>query len=557
MSYVKQEFKSGEKLYASQLNAMDDQIAKNEQGVASLNEEIEKLGQNGGGNVAVDATLTKEGMAADAAAVGQRFDDMLVPSKNLITGEWVQGGFDANTGVENNITPTNWRLNGWIAVKPNTPYTFTQWTGEKIAGVYHMWYDSEKNFIKRTAYGPGSPSGAPTTQTSPENAAYLRLYIYSSVGSEAAAMIATSPVQLEEGDVGTGYRKSAVFNIDYFPEIPERLIVHDDALDYYMMEGYLVNKVSRINELARSVGADGDAFIFISDTHWEKNAKKSPALLKYLHEHTHIDRLFGGGDYMDNALTPNPPLFECVDALRDTWTGKRYLTLGNHDYMGSEAYALKDKDLYYAVNSYGTERVGNLKRNYYYVDNPQTKLRYIVLNRYIDRIPVNNEINGLNEEQRTWLQNVALDVEDGWGVLVFIHDLYRFIYGDDGYTATISLNYTDSRATVEILDAFVDGGGTVVGIFCGENHVDMVHRTPGGIPVITTTCDKNKSGGEGVPISDQWAERLDGTINEQAFDVMVVDKANRTIHAVRIGYPARNSVDGAWGEKVGERTIAY
>jgi hypothetical protein len=121
----------------------------------------------------------------------------------------------------------------------------------------------------------------------------------------------------------------------------------------------------------------------------------------------------------------------------------------------------------------------------------------------------------------------------------------------------MSLNYSDSRATVEILDAFVADGGTVVGIFCGENHVDMVNYTPGGIPVITTTCDKNTGTEAALPIADQFAVRSSGTIKEQAFDVMIVDKANRAIHAVRIGYPARNSVEGSYGDLVEERTITY
>lgn len=40
MTYTKQEFKSGATLYASQLNAMDAQIAKNEEDTAELSENV-------------------------------------------------------------------------------------------------------------------------------------------------------------------------------------------------------------------------------------------------------------------------------------------------------------------------------------------------------------------------------------------------------------------------------------------------------------------------------------------------------------------------------------
>ena len=60
-----------------------------------------------------------------------------------------------------------------------------------------------------------------------------------------------------------------------------------------------------------------------------------------------------------------------------------------------------------------------------------------------------------------------------------------------------------------------------------------------GIPVIVTTCDKNKSGGESSTFFDSyWAEREDGTIKEQAFDVMVINRTDRKITAVRVGCPA-------------------
>lgn len=70
MAYTKQEFKSGATLYASQLNAMDEQIAKNEEdadalfeNVSQLSEEIEAL--KGGDDVEI---ITKSGVVVNVDA---------------------------------------------------------------------------------------------------------------------------------------------------------------------------------------------------------------------------------------------------------------------------------------------------------------------------------------------------------------------------------------------------------------------------------------------------------------------------------------------------------
>lgn len=50
MAYTKHEFKSGEKLYASQLNEMDEQIAKNEEAVEEIKGKAARLVENENGD---------------------------------------------------------------------------------------------------------------------------------------------------------------------------------------------------------------------------------------------------------------------------------------------------------------------------------------------------------------------------------------------------------------------------------------------------------------------------------------------------------------------------
>ena len=97
-----------------------------------------------------------------------------------------------------------------------------------------------------------------------------------------------------------------------------------------------------------------------------------------------------------------------------------------------------------------------------------------------------------------------------------------------------------------------NGNGTIAAVFQGDAHVDRVFRLngEGSIPVICITTDKCNGGMNQV--------RTVGTINEQAFDVVVVDKTNRKITCVRIGAKAKDGVGlTTQGNDVEYREIIY
>lgn len=62
----------------------------------------------------------------------------------------------------------------------------------------------------------------------------------------------------------------------------------------------------------------------------------------------------------------------------------------------------------------------------------------------------------------------------------------------------------------------------------GHFHADGDVRTSGGMPIIATTCDAWRN--EYSSLS-----RTKGTVSEQAFDVVSIDKTNRKIYLTRIG----------------------
>ena len=86
MAYTKHEFKSGEKLYATQLNEMEDQIAKNEEELVKVSEEIDDLKENGGGGggsgsggcLVVNSVYDE---ATDTVSVDKTYDEIVEAAK--------------------------------------------------------------------------------------------------------------------------------------------------------------------------------------------------------------------------------------------------------------------------------------------------------------------------------------------------------------------------------------------------------------------------------------------------------------------------------------------
>ena len=319
--------------------------------------------------------------------------------------------------------------------------------------------------------------------------------------------------------------------------------------DYYTTDGYLKDKVEYIDNLIRSCATNGDIFIHISDLHWQGNQQHSPALIKYITDRIPIKRMFNTGDDFDGtAVRLSSTKYENVNVLIpfiEAFNGDYYWTVGNHDHL--LGYKKTYDDLCATHHQLDDKIVfGGTTKSYYYVDNTQQKIRYIVLDAF-DAGETGYTHYG--PEQLSWLENTALNVESGWTILLFCHMIYYSKPSENFEFADIS----DPRfiALKNILVNY-NGNGTIAAVFQGDAHVDRVFRLAGegSIPVICITTDKC-DGALNV-------NREVGTINEQAFDVVVVDKANRKITCVRIGAKAKDGVGlTTQGNDVEYREIIY
>ena len=323
--------------------------------------------------------------------------------------------------------------------------------------------------------------------------------------------------------------------------------------NYYLLNNYLPNKATTVNRLLANGGENAEAFVFITDPHTEqnRNAGQTAALVNYLCTRTDLSRAIVGGD----VYVGTSPSYEAEMAKAFT-DGTVHYVMGNHEYDRNAT----DGELANVYHADKPEEIGNVDRHYYYVDSLENKLRYVVLNGFEEGSGDATDIAAQNK----WLKNEALNVDEGWGILVFCHQFVAREWKGD---------YPYHRYLLPTIKPFAktlleyDGNGEVLAVFHGHIHQDMVSRmklnadgapvlddTCAGIPIIGTASDKYYTDKETSPY-EMLIDREVGTVTEQAFDVVVVDRENGKIHCVRIGAPARDNTGWTDQEQVEVRTV--
>lgn len=317
---------------------------------------------------------------------------------------------------------------------------------------------------------------------------------------------------------------------------------------------YLDTKLPSIKSDYLSLGGNGVAFSFVTDTHWDDNQKKSPLVIKYLQDKVGITDCICGGDIITAHGTRSDKLTEMygfMDAMRPV---SPYVLVGNHDYntsdqTTSQSTYLTDPNLispgeFYRICSVPKEKVvhytrvevsGQFDEYFGYADNDSQKIRYIFLDSGAVYKPNWADTNlRLSNDQVNWMKDRITELPVGWGVIVFTH-----IFFQPGNTVTTHGIGTQIETA---LDSIYDtANATIVGVICGHVHQSASKTSSKGYPIIATTTD---SAGQ---INRESLTYTPGTSSEQAFDIYYINTNLRTIKVTRIGA----------GDTVKDRTFNY
>lgn len=472
--------------------------------------------------------------------------DNIQPSKNIFTSEFKRGSINSQ-GVYGS-TPTGLHTTAteaYIPVESSMSYVLSWEWNRYYQSLYMHEYDENKTFIKYTTIDSWSRRINRRQLVTSATTKFVRFQFYSGDNTEYEQLI-PEYVQLEQGVVSTPWMN--VEDISQFVDYEKVRNHRLEVPEYYFANGYLTNKVAHIRQTMFDAHGNYDAFIFITDTHWEVNAQKSPALIHYLKKSLNINKVIHGGDVYD--VWSQYYQDDMLDQLESAFGKRPHVVTGNHEYKNNY---MDDPEIWYLINSIHEDIViGDSSRNYYYFDSPAQKMRYVVLNIYGDA--GTDAVTQFESAQQEWLQNVALDVEAGWGIIIIPHAMYNVSISS--YALVSIPDVTDNL--IQIVDNY-SGNGEIICILQGHTHIDRVTATPAGIPIIITTCDKNGLWTDpDTGLADlRYVDRTTGTINEQAFDVVIVDKRNRKIVAERIGSQAFNGSGNNMGVQVEYREIPF
>ena len=328
-------------------------------------------------------------------------------------------------------------------------------------------------------------------------------------------------------------------------ELPDEVAVFDIPA-YYYENHYLDDRATDVSDAIGECHGDCTTFFWITDMHWEPdlNARKSPLLIKYLASKTGISKVLNGGDTGNSQIICENAIAQLRNAIG---SDKVYSVTGNHEINDASRYENPFERVADELRGHNSDIVyGDNDKSYFYLDDEEDKVRYIGLSTY--GLYFNNEYDSAYPaEQLAWFKNTALNVKANWTIIIFTHSLY--------YVATaldkLETGPSGANAFIDAIDQY-KGAGVIACVLIGHTHRDRIHIGNTGVPYIISASDRHETYHGDINV-----KRIPGTISEQHFEAVVIDKGQRTIKLFSIGAKARDGFDDDPGKEVDVRIVKY
>ena len=301
------------------------------------------------------------------------------------------------------------------------------------------------------------------------------------------------------------------------------------------------------NEKKVSDPKNMSSFLFVTDMHWEENARNTIKIANYLRAEIGFENLYFGGDYMNGNKDLSIATETAASWLAEmeTFKGKWYAARGNHDQNASYRplsldHVWTDAEYYQNILQYADNPDTSEDKLYSYIDDPDAKIRYYFLADYSDGLTKDN-VNtstkpGVNTvlyaEQLVWLQDTAKGLDEGWGIVVTEHRLYK---SRDINGVNHPSEFYD--ALIPILNE-IDKTNEVIAVFAGHSHREIATLTEGGYYVYAAPHDGNTS-----EVNNHLPYTEYGTNREQRMVYVQIDRENRKIYITRIGMGVNLELD--------------
>lgn len=350
---------------------------------------------------------------------------------------------------------------------------------------------------------------------------YLRITVNSAVASVPVTPQIASSIKAYVGYKHIGSNITTLYDYDNY-NIPQyaRKVVDGGYLPDYWLD-YLHNKAIDIAQIDEQIGGHGFSFAFVTDQHWYSNYQKSPMILKWLKEHTNVNRFVGGGDLLTNHNNIEVAMRWVRDWANKTNGLKIRNVRGNHDNnsVGVQSQYWIGDGRFYSAMIRPCENDVNIEDGHLYYYEKIEAQKVVVF--YLDTGDMQNADLIDFDAQIAWMSSVVQTLDSDWSILVVQHIIF-----DGKDSGGNPVMYSLGIQTKNYLDTVTNCN--VIGVIGGHTHYDYSVITENGYPMIVTTCDAASG-----QASDYT--RTEGTTTEQVIDVFHFDTSNRKIYATRIG----------------------
>ncbi len=295
---------------------------------------------------------------------------------------------------------------------------------------------------------------------------------------------------------------------------------------------YLHQKASEILDLKKQ---EADGFFFWTDTHYPDNAGNTAAIIEYLQKMAGPTKLFCGGDVALNADS----LKDGMEANTSSWlqacaNGLFFPIRGNHDFTSSTSWlvsspeTMNNLEVHRYLSSFTSPDAetnnSESTSNYYYVDNPKAKIRYLVLDS-TDSVKDARVKYGVSEPQYDWFCEVTSSLPKGWAIMFLSH-------------VPLARDHSKQTSIVKVGDAIAELSlkSNVLLALCGHRHSDVESGISHVFQVITAGDCLVDMGKIQTPYSVKSPKKSLGTIDEHTIDYVSISKDFKRVIMKRIGY---------------------
>ena len=319
------------------------------------------------------------------------------------------------------------------------------------------------------------------------------------------------------------------------------------------MKEYYIAEVERVSQKL-SKYRNCFKFAIVADSHIDNSIQDTFSNIKEVHKNVNFNCLVHLGDFLNGNLPKHytkAVLKDQMDGFRSSADGKCFYPVqGNHDGFcdltksgGISANIALDEDWYEAtkfVDSYeNVSRRGN--KPYFYVDYSDEKIRMIVLCNFFYEGGIYKKKFGIDTQQLEWFEECALDVDKGWTVMIFSHDVPLKDLDAEVCIENSKINGVHAMAILK--EARKNKEFDFAGWFVGHTHGDYIGKIDGINFILVASETAYVPQLWSMPNAGYYPERVLNTVSEDLWDCVILDKAERKIKIFRFGAGNDREID--------------